>query len=136
MHRLFLKPHTTAEWLRSSICWTGSCLAAALVYDRLIYSALLHASRGIADALLLLLGLALHSLIWWRGVVGGDAIIRDDEQNLAFSWVRLGARLWLMALGLFQLLCSGWLLIGLCLLLGDALGPSVPSTTPNEPFFG
>jgi hypothetical protein len=136
MNNLLWKPHTTAEWLCSSICWTGSCLAIALVYDRLIYSILLHASSGLANALLFIICLCLHSLIWWRGVAGGDAIIRHDEQNLAFSGVRLGARLWLMALGLFQLLCSGWLLIGLCLLLGEALGPSVPSTAPSEPFFG
>jgi hypothetical protein len=129
----FARPHTTGEWLRSSICWTVSCLGALYFYEVLIYELLGNVLGGFATAFLCLFTIAAHILIWKRAVAGGRAIIRHDEQHHAFSWTRLAANLWLVALTLFQLACLLWPLI----LIGWVLiSLSVEPATSSEPFFG
>jgi len=79
---------------------------------------------------LVLIGMPLsfcvaHGLIWWRAVVGGNALIRYDEEYLPFSLTRLAARLWFTALVVGQALVLAGLLVAGLLLLADA------QTTPH-----
>jgi hypothetical protein len=78
-----------------------------------------------------------HGLIWWRAVAGGRALIRYDEHHHDFSWTRLAANLWLVALTVFQLAClvSPFILMG-WLLLSDTSNTSSNPAISNEPFFG
>jgi hypothetical protein len=132
----FARPHTTSEWLRSSICWTVSCLGAWWLFALLINN-VLPAVLGSLSGIAISVGFCVaHALIWRRGVAGGRAIIRHDEQHYAFAWTRLAANLWLGTLIFFQLTCllGPFILIGLGLfsLLTTPAAPAVSS----EPFFG
>jgi len=74
-----------------------------------------------------------HALIWWRAVVGGNALIRYDEQYLPFSLTRLAARLWYTALVVGQALALAGLLVAGALLLIDS---QTPPHISGQGFFG
>lgn len=137
MNNPLRKPHTVSEWLLSSVCWTAACLGtwwlAYLLLDHVL-------SKILGGVVLIGMPVSFcvaHILIWRRGVAGGRAIIRHDEEHYDFSWTRLAANLWLVTLTVFQLAC----LLGPCILLGWLLlsnptsAPAAPATS-NEPFFG
>lgn len=130
MRNPFLRPQTVSQWLLSSICWTGSCLSAWWLACRLLDNVL---PQGLGSGSMPVSFCVAHGLIWWRGVRGGNAILRYDEQYLPFSLTRLAARLWFMALGLFQLSCLVGLLFAALLLLADS--QTAPHTS-SEGFFG
>lgn len=136
MSNPFARPRTTAEWLRSSLCWTGACLGACLLVWLLAFNVLPFLFIPVPFGTVPVSLCAAHALIWTHAVAGGRAIIRQDEQKYAFSWTRLAAHLWLGVLTLFQVAC----LLGPVMLIGWALfellvAPSTPSTS-SEPFFG
>jgi hypothetical protein len=133
MNNPFSKPHTVSEWLLSSVCWTAACLIPWWI-TWMVLDNVLPKSLGS----LVLVGMPLsfcvaHGLIWWRAVVGGNALIRYDEHYLPFSLTRLAARLWYTALVIVQMLSLVGLLFAALLLLIDS-----PSASPGsgEPFFG
>lgn len=134
MSNPFLRPVTVSQWLRSSLCWTGACLVGALAW--LVLPEVLPVSLAGFAALGTPLGFVVaHLLIWQRAVRGGRAIIRHDEEQHAFSSLRLVANLWLVVLTLFQLACllAPIVLLGLLVFGSSAAPPASPS---NEPFFG
>ncbi|MDJ0365528.1 hypothetical protein QMK33_10210 [Hymenobacter sp. H14-R3] len=134
MNNPFARPGTTREWLRSSLCWTGASLGAWWLGYLLIDNMLRQVAGGLLAFLMPVGFCVAHVLIWRRAVAGGRAIIRHDEQHHDFSWTRLAANLWLVALTLFQVagLLSPLLLIGWVLLRAGSVEPS----TSGEPFFG
>jgi len=120
MKNPFLQPNTTGEWLRSSLCWTGSCLVALLLLHNLLAEV---PWPPTGDAKARLWGGSLcvaHGVLWWRAVAGGRALIRHDEQRHYLSWTRLAASLWLVLLTVCQLGC----LLGLVLASVAVLGKS------------
>ena len=129
----FAKPHTTSEWLVSSLCWTAACLVpwwlTWIVLDNTLPK---------DDNKLIVNGMSLsfcvaHVLIWWRAVVGGNALIRYDEEYLPFSLTRLAARLWYTALVVGQaVVLAGLLVAGLVLLIDSQTPPHIS----EQGFFG
>jgi hypothetical protein len=129
----FSKPHTTSEWLVSSLCWTAACLIPWWLTWMVLDNVLPKSWNR-----LVLIGMPLsfcvaHGLIWWRAVVGGNALIRYDEQYLPFSLTRLAARLWYTALVIGQMLALVGLLVAALLVLIDSPHASSGS---GEPLFG
>ena len=119
----FSKPHTTSEWLVSSLCWTAACLIPWWITWMVLDNVLPKSWNQ-----LVLIGMPVtfcvaHALIWWRAVVGGNALIRYDEQYLPFSLTRLAARLWFTALVVGQALVLAGLLFAGMLLLVDSQTP-------------
>jgi uncharacterized membrane protein len=102
---------SAGQWLRLSMGWTAACLAACVLFNLLLNSALPTLSDEAGGKALLVSAGVAHSLIWWQAVLGGNAIIRREEQQQDFTWTRLAANLWLVVLTLFQLLCLFGLLL-------------------------
>jgi hypothetical protein len=133
MNNPFSTPHTVREWLLSSLCWTGACLIPWWLGWMVLDNVLPKSWNS-----LVLVGMPLsfcvaHGLIWWRAVVGGNALIRYDEQHLPFSLSRVAARLWYTALVVVQVLSLVGLLVAGLLMLIDS---QTPPHTSTEPFFG
>jgi hypothetical protein len=105
------KPLTPAEWLLSSISWTlGSILGWWLLSMAL--SALLGASSGWADWLLLGTAAAAHLLIWYKSVLTTWETVAEHTEPLWLSIVSAG---WTLLLILFQLSCLALLFLALLL---------------------
>ncbi|GAB3638537.1 hypothetical protein GCM10027422_41270 [Hymenobacter arcticus] len=133
MQNLFARPHTTREWLRSSLCWTGASLGAWWLCYLLITNVLTQALGGLLVGLIPVGFCVVHVLIWRRAVAGGRAIIRHDEEHHDFSWTRLAANLWLVVLIVFQVAC---LLAPFILTIWVLSSWSVEPSNPGEPLFG
>jgi hypothetical protein len=123
MKNPFRKPQTVSEWLLSSVCWTAACLIPWWITWMVLDNVLPKNWNSFVLVGMPLSFCVAHSLIWWRAVVGGNALIRYDEQHLPFTLVRLAARLWFMALGFFQLSCLCGLLVVGGLMLVDSQTP-------------
>ncbi|GAA4495238.1 hypothetical protein GCM10023172_06630 [Hymenobacter ginsengisoli] len=131
----FLKPHSVGEWLRSSLCWTGTCLGSLLL-GWFVLPAVLPVALGNLIISNMPPGvLVAHVLIWRHAVMGGRAIIRHDEAHYDLSLTRVAAHLWLIVLMLFQLACllTPIILLGL---LGFSMWGAPSSPPSGEPFFG
>jgi hypothetical protein len=133
MKNPFLKPHTVSEWLLSSVCWTTACLIPWWITWMVLDNVLPKSWSSFVLVSMPLSFCVVHGLIWWRAVAGGNALIRYDEEYLAFSLTRLVARLWFMALGAFQVICLVGLLVAGLLLLADS---QTALHTSSEGFFG
>lgn len=133
MSNPFSKAHTVGEWLVSSLCWTAACLIPWWLGWMVLDNVLPKSWNSFVLVGMPMSFCVAHALIWWRAVAGGNALIRYDEQYLPFSLTRLAARLWLMALGAFQVICLVGLLVAGLLLLTDS--QTAPHTS-SEGFFG
>ena len=131
MSNLFARTHTTGEWLRSSLYWTGSCLGTWWLGCVVIFTLFPRPEANVFPCFFFVGFCVAHGLIWWQAVAGGRAVIRHDEQHSTFSCTRLAANLWLVTLILFQLAC----LLGL-VLLGVWVLTDTPTTPPIGRFAG
>ena len=122
----FAKPHTTGEWLVSSLCWTAACLLPWWITWMVLDNVLPKGSNKFIFIGMPLSFCVAHALIWWRAVAGGNALIHHDEQYRPFSLTRLAARLWFMALVAGQaVVLAGLLAAGVLLLIDSQMPPHI-----------
>lgn len=133
MRNPFLQPTTVSQWLAGSVCWTAACLMPWWLGWMVLDNVLPKSLGSLVSVGMPLSFCVAHGLIWWRAVVGGNALIRYDEHYLPFSLTRLAARLWFVALGTFQVICLAGLVVVGVLLLADSQTAPHPS---SEGFFG
>lgn len=112
MSNFLIRTHlSVGEWLRVSVGWTAACLLACAAFNLLLNRLLPAVAAAPSGNAFLLSATTAHCLIWWQAVFGGDAIIQREERQHAFTWTRLVANVWLVALTVFQLLCLFGLLL-------------------------
>jgi hypothetical protein len=117
MHNPFAKPHTLAQWLLGSVCWTISCVAGWILSLQII---LLLPRSFALDLLGVGAFLLAHALIWGRAIAGGIAFLRSPVTEV--SGLELAGRTWRVLLYAFQIvtLLPGIILTLLILLLRGA----------------
>lgn len=111
MQNSFIPSRTPGQWLLSSVGWTATCLLGAWVVNPVAYKIIMANSAADNDSFNVMVLVALstycvaHSLIWWLGLSGSSAVIRQAKKGGIFSWATLVAEVWQGVLSCFQLIC-------------------------------
>jgi hypothetical protein len=118
MQNPFLKPDTVPQWLLSSICWVGSCLAGFVGCSR--------GAFALSNEYLVILfvfgsAIAVCVLMWRRVISTGWWLIgRGNGETLTIKLVENMAVVWLALLFLAFVISVGLIAFGLLMCLALA----------------